>query len=141
MRDLIITTLIMKTKMKKNVWIFFLIFFVFNYSTLVADTFILSSVKEAQTLSEATEKPILSIFGAESCRFCSILKNDLGHALKKDVDNFIVCYIDIKSEPALKEQLKITSVPNSRIIEGGKVKSSMVGYKQDDYKKWLQNAK
>lgn len=127
--------------MKKPVWIFLLILFFINYPIAIADTFILSSIKEAQTLSKETEKPILLIFGAESCRFCSILKNDLSHVLKKDVDNFIVCYVDLKSEPSLKEQLRITSIPNSRIIKDGQVKSSIVGYKQDDYKKWLQNAK
>lgn len=120
-----------------NVVCLFLLF----CGNVFADTFILNSLAEAQTLSKETQKPILLIFGADSCDFCSLLKNDLNSVLKKDVDNFIVCYLDLKSNPELKRQYNVTLIPDSRIISNEKTNTVIKGYKQKDYKKWLENAK
>jgi thioredoxin-related protein len=106
-----------------------------------ADNFVLNSLTEAQKLSNETKKPILLILGSDSCNFCSLLKNDLDSVLKKDVDNFIVCYLDLKSDPELKKQYNVSLMPDSRIISNGKMNYSIKGYKQRDYKKWLENVK
>lgn len=110
-------------------------------SSVFADTFILNSLPEARRLSKETQKSILLIFGADSCNFCLLLKDDLESVLKKDIDNFIICYIDLKSNPELKRQYDITSIPDSRIIFDDKTISSIKGYRKNDYKKWLENAK
>lgn len=120
-----------------NVVCLFLLF----CGNVFADTFILNSLAEAQILSKETRKPILLIFGAESCDYCSLLKNDLNSVLKKDVDNFIVCYLDLKSNPELKKEYNVSLIPDSRIISNGKINSAIKGYKSKDYRKWLENAK
>ena len=115
--------------------------FLFIHGSVFADSFILNSLPEAQKLSQQTQQPILLIFGSESCNFCSFLKNDLDSVLKKDVENFIVCYLDIKSDPELKKQYNVTLIPDSRIISNDKTVFSIKGYNQKNYKKWLENAK
>jgi thioredoxin-like negative regulator of GroEL len=110
-------------------------------STGFAEGFVLDSLKEAQVLSKATNKPILLIVGSESCNYCLKLKNDLNSVLKNDIDDFIVCYLDIKSNPEIKNQFNISLIPDSRIINNDRVNSIIKGYKPNDYKKWLQNVK
>lgn len=110
-------------------------------SSVFADSFVLDSLTEAQKFSKETQKPILLIFGTDSCKFCSLLKNDLDSVLKKDVDNLIVCYLDLKSDPELKKQYNVSLIPDSRIISNGKTNSVIKGYKQQEYKRWLENAK
>jgi thioredoxin-related protein len=124
----------------KNLLASLLILILFSANTF-SDGFVLNSLIEAQTISEATKKPILLIFGADSCRFCSLLKNDLDSTLKKDIDNFIVCYLDLKIDPALKEKYNVTLIPDSRIIQDDKTISIIKGYKTQDYKQWLKNVK
>ena len=41
------------------------------------DSFIVTSIKDAKTLSESTNKSILLIFGADYCKYCNQLKSDL----------------------------------------------------------------
>jgi len=107
-----------------------------------SDGFVLDSLKEAQVLSKATNKQILLIIGSESCDYCLKLKNDLNSVLKNEIDNLIVCYLDMKSNPEVKSQFNISLIPDSRIIDNNnKVNSIIKGYKPNDYKKWLQNVK
>ena len=126
--------------MKTIIRVIILLALIFSGS-VSGDTFVLSSLTEAQFLAKETNKPMLLIFGADSCGFCILLKEDLNSILKKDVDNFIVCYLDLKSNQELKKQYDINLIPDSRIILDGEVNSVFKGYKPKDYKKWLQNAK
>jgi thiol-disulfide isomerase/thioredoxin len=110
-------------------------------ATGFSDTFVLNSLTEAKNLSKKMNKPILLIFGMDSCNFCISLKKDLNSVLKKDVDNFIVCYLDVKSNQDLKKEYDINLIPDSRIILDEKTSSIIKGYRTKDYKEWLQNAK
>ncbi len=113
----------------------------FMTSTLYANSFVLSSLDEARTISKETDKPILLIFGAESCVYCVRLKNDLNYGLKNDTHNFIICYIDLKLNPEIRTEYNITSIPESRIIVNDKEISMIKGYSQKEYRKWINNVK
>lgn len=112
---------------------------VFVSNVVVAQTFVLDSLPEANRLSKATNRPVLLIFGTDSCNFCDLLKKSLESDLKKDVDNYIVCYLDIKKHPDLKQQYNISLIPDSRIIKDSHTLSTNKGFKIMTYKTWLQN--
>lgn len=104
------------------------------------DSFILSSLDEGIKLSKEVNRPLLVIFGSDNCQFCTALKNDiLNLKLSPDIDNYIICYIDIKEYPELKTKYNISMIPDSRIIINDEQKSSVKGYAKQNYLKWLNN--
>lgn len=106
------------------------------------DSFIISSLAEAEKLSQSTGQPLLLIFGADYCVYCNKLKTDI---LKKEVgpsiDSFIVCYIDLENNPAYRKKYNLSTIPDSRIIVNGKQVSRMQGYSRSDFSKWIENVK
>jgi thioredoxin-related protein len=122
-----------------------LILFLFFFLSMIqfethGDGFILNSLQEAKDISDATDKPILLIFGTNSCGHCVKLKNDLSSTLKTDIHNFIVCYVDLKLNPEFKKDDNITAIPDSRIIHRSKIVSTIKGYRKSEYQEWLKNA-
>lgn len=110
--------------------------------TLASDNFILNSIDEAKTLSVATNKPILLIFGADYCGFCNSLKNDiLEFELSPGTDEYIICYIDISENPSIQKEYKVTTIPDSRIIKNNIEKFRNRGYIRKKYIQWIENAK
>jgi thioredoxin-related protein len=106
------------------------------------DGFILSSIDEGRKLSNLTNKPLLVIFGSDNCPFCVSLKQDiLDLKLSPDIDKYIICYIDLKEYPELKNQYDISMIPDSRIIINDQQKSKLKGYAKQNYIKWLNNAR
>jgi thioredoxin-related protein len=104
------------------------------------DGFILSSIEETQKLSKLTNRPALIIFGADYCKFCNVLKQDiLNHQLSPAVDKYIICYVDIKENSALKDKYGISIIPDSRIFVNSKEAHKTKGYSKDIYIKWLNN--
>ena len=122
--------------------IIYLIFFFSILLTVVSanEKFLLSSLDEAHNLSRQTKKPILLIFGGDYCAHCAKLKDDI---LSKDfeniIDKYIVCYIDVQENPNLKRKYKVSTVPDSRIINDADTISSIIGYSKSAYQKWLNN--
>jgi len=122
--------------------IIYLIFFLSVLLTIASanDKFLLSSLDEAQVLSKDTKKPILLIFGADYCVHCGKLKHDLlNKDLEESADNYIICYMDIQTNPDLKKKYGVSIIPDSRIIKSDKTVSSMTGYSKNTYAKWLKN--
>jgi len=112
----------------------------FSTTIFANDSFILSSIEETQKLSKLTNKPALIIFGADYCKFCQILKQDiLTNQLNPSVDKYIICYIDVKDNPDLKNKYKISSIPDSRILIDNEQVSKTTGYSKNTYIKWLNN--
>lgn len=104
--------------------------------------FILNSLEEAQKLSQQTEQPILLIFGSDDCRFCNQLKIDIiSNKLSPAINRYIVCYIDIKHSPELKNTYNISVIPDSLILIKQTEKFRNKGYLKDSYIKWLNNAR
>jgi thioredoxin-related protein len=106
------------------------------------DSFVLTSFKDAKFLSESTEKPILLIFGTNSCKFCTELKSAIFvEPLKSATDKYIICYLDLDENPELKQEYDISIIPDSRIIKNNKQISGIKGYTASNYLKWLNNVK
>lgn len=122
--------------------IIYLLFFLAVLVTTVSanDSFILDSIEEAQRLSKLTNKPALIIFGADYCKFCNSLKDDiLNKKLSPTIDRYIICYIDIKLNPELKDQYGVNMIPDSRIFSNTKEIRRVKGYSKNNYLKWLNN--
>jgi thioredoxin-like negative regulator of GroEL len=99
-----------------------------------------SSLEDAIALSEDTKMPIILVFGADWCKNCVSLKQDI---IKGDLlvvlDGFITCYVNIDDNQELPKLYKVKNIPDSRIISGGIETKSLVGYNKTNYKKWLMN--
>jgi thioredoxin-like negative regulator of GroEL len=99
-----------------------------------------SSLEDAIALSEDTKMPILLVFGADWCKNCVSLKQDM---IKGDLlvvlDGFIICYVNIDDNQELPKLYKVKNIPDSRIISGGIETKPLVGYNKTNYKKWLMN--
>jgi thioredoxin-related protein len=111
-------------------------------STIVSanDSFILHSLTEANRLSATTKKPVLLIFGSESCRYCNMLKKDiLIYELSPSIDKYIVCYIDTDKNPEFKNKYNVSVIPDSRILSHNKEIRKNKGYSKYKYIKWLNN--
>ena len=123
--------------------IYLVLAFVLTINTALSrDGFILDSLSEARLLSKRTNRPVLLIFGAEYCTYCSPLKSDiLSHKLSPEADNYIVCYIDIKNMPNTKDEYGVSIIPDSRIYLDDMEVSSLKGYGIKKYRSWLQNVK
>lgn len=107
--------------------------------SLAKDSFILSSLDEAMVLSQSTNKPVLLIFGADYCRYCISLKeNILNLELSPEINKYIICYIDIKIHSDLKKQYSVSTIPDSRIIIDNKQQKSIIGYNRQKYISWLK---
>jgi thioredoxin-related protein len=110
--------------------------------TYAKDSFILGSLSEAKTLAKSTNKPLLIIFGADYCRYCNDLKQDiLSYELSPEVNPYIICYLDISQDTELKTKYNISVLPDSRIFVKDQQKSKNTGYSIKQYKTWLNNAK
>lgn len=110
----------------------------YSYADNVA---VVSSLEDAVALSESTKMPVLVIFGADWCVHCKNLKKDIDNGqLNKELDSYIVCYVDIDKHKDLKKEFQVKSLPDSRILKDQKEISSIRGYIPKDYKKWIINA-
>ena len=104
------------------------------------NSFILTSLKDAEFLSESTGKPILLIFGTKSCKFCTELKSDLfSEPLKSATDKYIICYLDLDENQELKDKYNIGLIPDSMVIKNGKEISRLKGYTSKNYERWIKN--
>ncbi len=104
------------------------------------DGFIVDSIDVAHRLSKETGKPALIIFGADYCKFCNSLKQDiLDNKLSPKIDRYIICYADIKENPDIKERYDVSMIPDSRIFVENKEISKIKGYSKNNYIKWLNN--
>lgn len=108
-------------------------------SVSFGEGFILDSLSEAKKLSESTRKPILLIFGSESCPHCHHLKDDILGNKIPSADQYIVCYLNINKD--LKKEYSISAIPDSRILKKDKEIATMKGYERNKYEKWLKDVK
>jgi len=83
---------------------------------------------------EKRNENILVIFGTEWCGSCIKLKNDLDSL---NLDNYTICIVDVEEREDLGKKYSISSYPTSLIIKNKEVISKKVGYKKEDYTKWL----
>lgn len=99
--------------------------------------FVLDSLTEAKELSKLTNQNVLAIFGSDDCEFCQKLKTDLSDKLTSSIDSYIICYIDLKDNPNMKQEFKIRTIPDSRIFDRDTQKNQYIGYNKEGYIEWL----
>jgi thioredoxin-related protein len=90
-----------------------------------------SNLNDAIHLSETINTEILLIFTSPTCIHCNNLKNDINNDINM-VSNKIICYVDVVKQKGLAEKYGVKSIPDSRIIDKGKEKSRLVGYKNKE---------
>lgn len=119
----------------KTIFLYLLLVFFVSYSSATVNT-----LEDAIALSESSNMPVLVVFSAEWCRYCSILKNDIDKGeYSKELDNHIVCFVDIDKRPDLKKEYEVISIPDSRILKKRIETKKIIGYDKVKYKRWLQN--
>lgn len=102
---------------------------------------IVNSLEDAMALSESTKMPTLVIFGAEWCGYCTGLKNDINNGeLNKELDSYIICYIDVDKNKDVKKEYKVRNLPDSRILKNKIETEKITGYEKNRYKKWINDA-
>lgn len=79
---------------------------------------VINSYSTALAAAKATNKPLLIIFGATWCHWCSELKNKTlkDAEVKKVLAKFIVYECDTDKERDIASKFGITSLPNYKIL-------------------------
>lgn len=90
----------------------------------------------AVALSKESNKPLLLIFGADWCGYCTKLKKDI--LVDNSTQLYITCVIDTDLDKSLSKKFKVRSLPTSIIVEDEVEKRRKTGYKnKQDYLDWL----
>lgn len=87
------------------------------------------------------EKNVLVIFTLDKCHYCDVLKSDMDSL--KNINNYIVCILDSRSNKKLTGKMGIKKWPTSIIFSVGKETqgeaSRVVGYgDKAEYDNWLK---
>ena len=81
------------------------------------------------------DRNVLIIFGADWCKYCKILKEDMP---SMNLNGYVVCVVDVTKNKEAKIKSGISSLPTSVVMEGGKEVARSVGYSKEQYKEWLE---
>lgn len=104
--------------------------------------YFVDNLGDAIALSESSNKPILVVFGAEWCKYCKILIDDLNDEDSiRVLNDFIICSIDIDKDKAISQDFKVRNLPDSRILNNKIEIAAYVGYNgKKKYLTWVRNA-
>jgi thioredoxin-like negative regulator of GroEL len=104
--------------------------------------YFVDNLGDAIALSESSNKPILVVFGAEWCKYCKILIDDLNDEDSiRVLNDFIICSIDIDKDKVISQDFKVRNLPDSRILNNKIEIAAYVGYNgKKKYLTWVQNA-
>lgn len=92
----------------------------------------------AVSLSQEANKPLLLIFSADWCGYCTKLKQDV--LVDNSTKNYITCVIDTDMDKDLTRKHRAKSLPTSVVLEKGKETKRKTGYKnKTDYTNWLSD--
>jgi thioredoxin-related protein len=97
-----------------------------------------SYVNDYEQAVEIEGKKILVVFGAEWCRYCQVLKNEIDML---QVDEYIVCLVDVDQRPDLKKKYLFKTLPTSVVLFNRKEIARKSGYTRQDYGGWLEKHK
>lgn len=98
-----------------------------------------SSVSQAEREAQEQDKKLLLIFGAEWCKYCVYLKNDLEKQGDQILDNYVVCYVDYDKNKELAQKYNVKSLPYSIIIKGQREIKRLKGYSSFNfYRSWVK---
>lgn len=92
----------------------------------------------AVSLCEQEDKPLLLIFSADWCGYCTKLKQDV--LIDNSTKNYITCVIDTDMDKNLAKKHRARSLPTSVVLENNKETKRKTGYKnKTDYTNWLSD--
>jgi len=114
----------------------FVCLFCLSTSTHAHPPVYVNSLEEAVVLQKQIDHDILLIFSSNKCSYCEILKKDLENM---NIENKIICIIDIENNQKLKIENNVSIIPDTRIISKGKQIKKIIGYKNKT--KYLDNLK
>ena len=95
-------------------------------------------LEDAYAESQNTKQKIVVVFGADWCKFCKQLNNDLEKE-KDSLSDYIYVYVDIDQRPDLKKEYSVKNIPDSMILENSIETKRKVGYKGiKDFLQWVE---
>lgn len=95
-------------------------------------------LEDAYAESQNTKQKIVVVFGADWCKFCKQLNNDLEKE-KDSLPDYIYVYVDIDERPDLKKEYAVKNIPDSMILENSIETKRKVGYKGiKDFLRWIE---
>ena len=95
-------------------------------------------LEDAYAESQNTKQKIVVVLGAEWCKFCKQLNNDLEKE-KDSLSDYIYVYVDIDQRPDLKKEYSVKNIPDSMILENSIETKRKVGYKGiKDFLQWVE---
>lgn len=107
----------------------------------LADFPIMDDLNDAIALSESTDQPVVLIFGAKWCPYCVELKKAINNGnFARELDDKIVCYIDIDQHKDLKKEYGVKALPDTRYLVDKKEKTQIIGYGEFKFREWIKNA-
>jgi thioredoxin 1 len=89
-----------------------------------------------EEIKQEDKDKIILIFGAEWCKYCLLLKNNLETL---NLDNYKIYFIDVDENKELKIKYDVKSLPTSIILSNEKIISKKIGFNKNDYNKWLED--
>lgn len=120
---------------------FFMVLLLTTSSYCFADFPMMYDLNDALALSESTKQPVVLVFGAKWCPYCVELKNDINNGdFSKELDDKIVCYIDIDKHKDLKKEYRIQTLPDTRFLVSKVEVSQLTGYGKTKFREWIKNA-
>lgn len=100
--------------------------------------------KEATARADAEGKPVMALLMRQTCPYCRMLLNDtlVNDAIVKEIEkNYVPLMIDVEEEPQKTAEIGLNprAVPATYIIEGGRVISTLIGYRPPmEFMRFLQ---
>lgn len=125
--------------MKYFLYVLLIFIIAFNHNNSIAEDIYIDDIAVAEQEAEKTDKKLLLIFGADWCKYCVVLKNDLEKQLDIVTESYVVCHIDYDTNKDLVRKYRINGgIPHSVIVnQNGSIKTKL-GYSGfSGYKAWL----
>ena len=101
----------------------------------------MNNYESAKRVSNDLDMDVLLVFSADWCKYCKMLKRDLSASISKDeLQNLIICTIDVDKNTNLKRSYSVSSIPDSVFLSKNKIKSRRKGYNDlGGYLRWLKS--
>lgn len=125
--------------MKYFLYVLLIFIIAFNYGSSIADDIYIDDISVAEQEAKETDKKLLLIFGADWCKYCVVLKNDLDKQLDTVTEYYVVCHVDYDTNKELVRKYRVNGgIPYSVVInKDGSIKTKL-GYSGfSGYRTWL----
>lgn len=100
------------------------------------DNKIFNNINDAKIISREKQLPLIIIFSADYCQFCTQLKTEI---IKQNLLNdYIICILDLEENKKWFSIYKVNTLPTSIMFDiNNKEISKIIGYNKGLYLKWL----